>query len=245
VTARSRETARRHRPAPALSGAGLELLLAAALLSATGVFHVWTRTRVVAAGYALYDLQQEHARLMAAQDELRIELGMLTAPQALDQAARTKLSKLGLAPPDRGAVWAAGPGRRESGPGRAGVGGGGRGSSPAPAGGANSRAGAGRGGADPPRARARPSSRGRGGAGGAPHRPGHRPGALRAVRQADHPCGVRGIRIRIGLVVLVLLSGLAAVGARAFQLQVLRSDREAVDHYLAELKLRPDRKSVV
>lgn len=108
-----------------IAGAGkltLELGLAAALVAALGVFHVWSRTRVVAAGYSLYELQQEHARLVAAQDQLRIELGMLTSFQALDQVARTKLSKLGLAPPDRGAVWAAGPGRPTTdGPGRAGV----------------------------------------------------------------------------------------------------------------------------
>ena len=108
------------RPAAVL-GAGGELLLAAALIAALGVFHVWSRTRVVAAGYALADLQQEHARLVASQDQLRIELGMLTSFPALDQAARTKLSRLGLAPPDRGAVWAEGPGRPRGEPGRAGV----------------------------------------------------------------------------------------------------------------------------
>ena len=100
---------------------GLELGLAAALVAALGIFHVWSRTRVVAAGYALYELQSEHARLVAAQDQLRIELGMLTAPAELERAARTKLSRLGMAPPDRGAVWAAGPGRPVDGAGRAGV----------------------------------------------------------------------------------------------------------------------------
>ncbi len=107
---------------PAVLGVGIELLVAAALIAALGVFHVWSRTRVLASGYALAELQQEHARLVAAQDRLQIELGMLTSFQALDQAARTKLSKLGLAPPDRGAVWAASPGRPPTdGPGRAGV----------------------------------------------------------------------------------------------------------------------------
>jgi hypothetical protein len=101
---------------------GIELALVAALVASLGVFHVWSRTRVVSAGYALYDLQQEHVRLVAAQDRLEIELSMLTSFQALDQAARTKLSKLGLAPPDRGAVWAAGPRRPLDGTGRAGVG---------------------------------------------------------------------------------------------------------------------------
>jgi cell division protein FtsI (penicillin-binding protein 3) len=61
------------------------------------------------------------------------------------------------------------------------------------------------------------------------------------VRPAGHPCDARWIRVRIGMVVVLLGLGLASVGARAFQLQVLRSDREAVDHYLAELKLRPRR----
>jgi hypothetical protein len=119
--ARPRDPPRRRGPVRALAGPGTELLVVAALVAAVGVFHVWSRTRVVAAGYALFDLQQEHARLVAAQDQLRIELGMLTSPQALDQAARTKLSKLGLAPPDRGAVWAASPGRPKDEPGRAGV----------------------------------------------------------------------------------------------------------------------------
>jgi hypothetical protein len=120
MTASARKRRAGRRPA-AILGAGGELLLAAALIAALGVFHVWSRTRVVSAGYALYDLQQEHARLVAAQDQLHIELGMLTSFSALDQAARTKLSKLGLAPPDRGAVWAAGPARPVDEPGRAGV----------------------------------------------------------------------------------------------------------------------------
>jgi hypothetical protein len=107
---------------PRILGTLVELLLAASLFAALGVFHVWSRTRVLASGYALAELQEEHARLVAAQDQLRIELGMLTSFQALDQAARTKLSSLGLAPPDRGAVWAASPGRPPTdSPGRAGV----------------------------------------------------------------------------------------------------------------------------
>ncbi len=121
ASARLREAPRRRPTARALAGPGKELLVAAALIAGLGVFHVWSRTRVVSAGYALFELQQEHARLVAAQDQLRIELGMLTSPQALDQAARTKLSKLGLAPPDRGAVWAASPVHPKNGPGRAGV----------------------------------------------------------------------------------------------------------------------------
>lgn len=97
---------------------GLELGLAAALLGGLGIFHVWSRTQVLEAGYQLASLQAEHSRLVADQDRLQIELGMLTSPRALEDAARTKLSKYGLALPARGAVWAAGP--DDGGPGRAG-----------------------------------------------------------------------------------------------------------------------------
>ncbi len=90
---------------------GLELGLAAALLAALGIFHVWSRTQVLEAGYQLSALQSEHSRLVSSQDQLKVELGMLTSPRALEDAARTKLSKLGLALPVRGAVWAAGPDR--------------------------------------------------------------------------------------------------------------------------------------
>jgi hypothetical protein len=96
----------------------LELGLAAALLAALGIFHVWSRTQVLEAGYQLSTLQAEHSRLVATQDQLEIELGMLTSPRVLEEAARTKLAKLGLALPARGAVWAAVPDRDD--PGRAG-----------------------------------------------------------------------------------------------------------------------------
>ncbi len=99
----------------------LELSLAAALLAAVGVFHIWSRTRVLAAGYELGELQRQHAELVAAQDQLRIELEMLRSPAQLEQAVRTRLVKLGMAPPDRGAVLAAGPERPLDAPGRAGV----------------------------------------------------------------------------------------------------------------------------
>ncbi len=98
-----------------------ELGLAAALLVALGVFHIWSRTRVVTAGYELGELQRQHAELVAAQDQLRIELEMLRSPAQLERAVRTRLVKLGMAPPDRGAVLAAGPGRPVDGAGRAGV----------------------------------------------------------------------------------------------------------------------------
>jgi hypothetical protein len=122
MTPRSAQATHRRGPAPRVFGIALEVALAVSLVAALGLFHVWSRTRVLASGYALAELQQEHSRLVASQDQLRIELGMLTSFPALDQAARTKLSKLGLAPPDRGAVWAASPGRPPTdSPGRAGV----------------------------------------------------------------------------------------------------------------------------
>lgn len=99
----------------------VEIAAAAALLVALGVFHIWSRTRVVSAGYELAELQRQHAELVAAQDQLHIELEMLRSPAQLERAVRTRLVKLGMAPPDRGAVLAAGPGRPGDGAGRAGV----------------------------------------------------------------------------------------------------------------------------
>jgi cell division protein FtsL len=94
-----------------------ELAAAALLVAALGVFHVWSRTRVLAAGYALGELQQQHAELISAHDRLRIEVEMLRSPRELERYAR---AKLGMAPPAPGAVLAAGPGRRFDGAGRAG-----------------------------------------------------------------------------------------------------------------------------
>ncbi len=118
-------TTRRRRSATACSAGfgvtGLKLALVAALVAALGVFHVWSRTRVLEAGYQLSALQAEHARLVGAQDQLKLELSMLTSFRALDQAARGKLARFNLAPPDRGAVWAAGgPDRAITGPSQAG-----------------------------------------------------------------------------------------------------------------------------
>jgi cell division protein FtsL len=88
--------------APALARAGL-LALA---LGALGVFHVWSRTRVLSAGYALGELQKEHVRLTSEHDRLRIEVETLRSPATLERFARTRL---GMAPPAPGAVQAAGP----------------------------------------------------------------------------------------------------------------------------------------
>lgn len=80
--------------------------LLAAVVAAIGVFHVWARTRVVAAGYELGELQKEHVRLTSEHDRLRIEVETLRSPAALERFARTRL---GMAPPAPGAVRAAGP----------------------------------------------------------------------------------------------------------------------------------------
>jgi cell division protein FtsL len=78
----------------------------ALVIVALGVFHVWSRTRVVAAGYALGELQREHVKLTSEHDRLRIEVETLRSPSTLERFARTKL---GMAPPAPGAVQAAGP----------------------------------------------------------------------------------------------------------------------------------------
>jgi cell division protein FtsL len=95
----------------ALSQAGATARLArmAAVLfflTAIGVFHVWSRTRVVAVGYALGELQRDHVALTAEHDRLRIEVETLRSPAVLERVARTRL---GMAPPAPGAVSAAGP----------------------------------------------------------------------------------------------------------------------------------------
>lgn len=84
------------------------------LLTAIGVFHVWSRTRVVAVGYALGELQREHVALTAEHDRLRIEVETLRSPAVLERVARTRL---GMAPPAPGAVSAAGPRFAEAGEG--------------------------------------------------------------------------------------------------------------------------------
>jgi cell division protein FtsL len=78
----------------------------ALLVASLGVFHVWSRTRVVSAGYALGKLQKEHVRLTSEHDRLRIEVETLRSPATLERYARTRL---GMAPPAPGAVQAAGP----------------------------------------------------------------------------------------------------------------------------------------
>jgi cell division protein FtsL len=88
------------------------------VLAAVGVFHVWSRTRVLAAGYALGELQKEHVTLTSEHDRLRIEVETLRSPAALERVARTRL---GMAPPAPGAVSAAGPRVAEAGEGGRGM----------------------------------------------------------------------------------------------------------------------------
>lgn len=87
------------------SRTGVGRVLAAALLvapfGAAGVFHVWTRTRVVAAGYDLARLQREHDRLADEKARLVIEVATLRAPGRLERFAR---ERLGMAPPAPGAL---------------------------------------------------------------------------------------------------------------------------------------------
>jgi cell division protein FtsL len=88
--------------------------LAVLLVAALGVFHVWSRTRVVAAGYELGELQKEHVALASEHDRLRIEVETLRSPALLEKVARTRL---GMAPPAPGAVSVAGPRIAEAGEG--------------------------------------------------------------------------------------------------------------------------------
>jgi cell division protein FtsL len=92
----------RTRVAPHLVRAALVALVVTSL----GVFHIWLRTRVLSAGYALGELQREHGKLTSEHDRLRIEVETLRSPAALERFARTRL---GMAPPAPGAVLAAGP----------------------------------------------------------------------------------------------------------------------------------------
>ncbi len=104
-----------------LEGSTGRLVRMAALLllfTAIGVFHVWSRTRVVAVGYALGELQRDHVALTAEHDRLRIEVETLRSPAVLERVARTRL---GMAPPAPGTVSAAGPRFAEAGEGGQGV----------------------------------------------------------------------------------------------------------------------------
>jgi cell division protein FtsL len=96
VKARARTSSRGGGALRVLGAASL-----AALLGAVGVFHVWSRTQVIDAGYELARLETEHRRLVSERDRLRIEVATLRAPGRLEQFAR---ARLGMAPPAPGAV---------------------------------------------------------------------------------------------------------------------------------------------
>ena len=61
------------------------------------------------------------------------------------------------------------------------------------------------------------------------------------MRLAPDPSNARWIALRVAVLAALLGLGFAAVAARAVQLQVFRTEKDAVDHYLSELKLRPRR----
>ena len=86
---------------------------AAALL----IFHIWSRTRVLASGYELGELQRAHARLTSEHDRLRLEVESLRSPTTLERWARTKLE---MAPPAPGTVRVAEPATATAAAGRAG-----------------------------------------------------------------------------------------------------------------------------
>jgi cell division protein FtsL len=113
--------------APGASFRLLRALFLALLLAAVGVFHVWSRTQVIATGYDLARLESEHRRLAGERDRLRLEISTLRAPGRLERFARTRL---GMAPPAPGAVVAGVSGGRVL---AGGVGGGGAGQRLGPA----------------------------------------------------------------------------------------------------------------
>jgi cell division protein FtsL len=99
-------SASRGREAPLLVVGRTAVLVAA--LAAVGVFHVWSHTRVTAAGYRLGELQRAQEALRAERNKLEVEVATLRAPGRLEGYAR---ARLGMAPPAPGAVvagWAAG-----------------------------------------------------------------------------------------------------------------------------------------
>lgn len=112
----------RRRGSSARGGAGaagfvLRTTLLLSVVAALGIFHIWSRTRVLASGYELGELQRAHARLIAEHDRLRLEVESLRSPAALERFARTKL---GMAPPAPGTVRVAEPPVATAAAGRAG-----------------------------------------------------------------------------------------------------------------------------
>lgn len=104
------------------SGAGatahvLRTTLLASAVASLLVFHIWSRTRVLASGYELGELQRAHARLTSEHDRLRLEVESQRSPATLERWARTKLD---MAPPAPGTVRMAEPATATAAAGRAG-----------------------------------------------------------------------------------------------------------------------------
>ena len=83
------------------ASAAVTAILLALPLAGLGIFHVWSRTRVLAAGYQLGRLEAEHRQLQADRDRLKLEVATLRSPGRLERYAR---ERLGMAPPAPGTV---------------------------------------------------------------------------------------------------------------------------------------------
>jgi cell division protein FtsL len=95
----------------------LRTTLLASAVAGLLVFHIWSRTRVLASGYELGELQRAHARLTSEHDRLRLEVESQRSPATLERWARTKLD---MAPPAPGTVRMAEPATATAAAGRAG-----------------------------------------------------------------------------------------------------------------------------
>jgi cell division protein FtsL len=102
-----RRPARAPRPrGPAVIGPVLRTAVPVVLCAALAVTFIWTRTRALAASYALAEEKKRHDQLTSVRGQLLLEVETLRSPRALEGWARTRL---GMAPPAPGAVLAAGP----------------------------------------------------------------------------------------------------------------------------------------
>jgi len=112
-------TARRdgRRQVAGVAGWVLRTALLVSAVAALLIFHIWSRTRVLASGYELGELQRAHARLTSEHDRLRLEVESLRSPATLERWARTKLE---MAPPAPGTVQVAEPATATAAAGRAG-----------------------------------------------------------------------------------------------------------------------------
>ena len=99
------------------AGHVLRTTLFVAAVAGLMIFHVWSRTRVLASGYEFGELQRAHAQLTSDHDRLRLEVESLRAPSTLEKLARTKLD---MAPPAPGTVRVAEPAVATADAGRAG-----------------------------------------------------------------------------------------------------------------------------